>query len=624
MKASRTWLLPLLIFSLSLVLVGGPAPFAAPKKAQCSRIVAMGDIHGGMKALVQMLQAAGLIDDQANWIGGDACLAQTGDLVDRGVRSREVMTLMMRLQRAEPERVFVSLGNHEVMNMIGDLRYVFRGEFEAYADLETPEDREEALAWFAKRPGIGSLTEAEQREDLEEEYPAGWFGHRKAFSPQGVFGRWLLERPVVFELDGTLFVHGGLSELDAAKQISELNRQAQEELRGFLAARTLLIEADLLNPLTPYVESFAELAAAVQDRLDRQEPISPEFASAAVEYAEFGTDSLLTRRDGPVWNRDWAQEPEEILAPRVEILAKRGIDRIAVGHTVVKSGKIRARLGGAIYLIDTGIGPAYKEGEPSALEILPDGIWAYSPDGRNMLLPERTDASVERFLRDAEIVEVVDLGTGITKPQKVTLELDGRQEYALFKSLNEEKRGYTKFPNGRRVLNYSDSYRYERPAYLLDRFIGLNRVPVAVDRKVRGKPGVLIEWIDGAVSSQDEYDGKISAPDPEDYERQQGLRRMFDALIANTDRNMGNMLIRTEDWRLYLIDHSRSFRHETELLDSFTNNPPSEVPEAMIERMRRLDLPTLRKMFGTAVNKHRAKAVLTRRDAILEQLGATP
>ena len=111
------------------------------------RMVVIPDIHGAYPEFVKLLQATGIVDDALNWVGGSAHLVSLGDLLDRGAQSREVMNLLMRLQREAPElggRVHVVAGNHEVMNLFGDLRYVSEAEFAAFTDMEKVDQRERA------------------------------------------------------------------------------------------------------------------------------------------------------------------------------------------------------------------------------------------------------------------------------------------------------------------------------------------------------------------------------------------------------------------------------------------------------------------------------------------------
>src|SRR5262245_13889047 len=151
------------------------------------RVVAVGDVHGDVEALTDVLRLAGLINERGQWVGGKAHLVQTGDIADRAPRTRDCYELLMRLERealAAGGRVHVLLGNHEVMNMLGDLRYVTPEELASYADQSPAPDA----------PGTA----------------LGLAGHRAAFGPSGRYGRWLRGRPGVLRIGGTLFMHGGL------------------------------------------------------------------------------------------------------------------------------------------------------------------------------------------------------------------------------------------------------------------------------------------------------------------------------------------------------------------------------------------------------------------------------
>ena len=111
------------------------------------RIVAIGDIHGDYDQLAAVLKSAGLIDDQGSWTGGKTHLVQVGDVLDRGPDSRKAMDLLMRIEKEAPEAggyVHALIGNHEAMNVYGDLRYTSMGEYAAFQD-ENSELRDEEL-----------------------------------------------------------------------------------------------------------------------------------------------------------------------------------------------------------------------------------------------------------------------------------------------------------------------------------------------------------------------------------------------------------------------------------------------------------------------------------------------
>lgn len=196
-------------------LLWAAAPPAAPRLEDAvpdtfegvARVVAVGDVHGDVEALKDVLRLAGLIDEKGKWSGGKAHLVQTGDIADRAPHTRDSYELLRRLEGealAAGGRVHVLLGNHEVMNMLGDLRYVTPEELASYADQSPTPDA----------PGT----------------PRGLAGHAVAFGPDGRYGRWLRTRPAVLRIDGTLFMHGGLQPGVPARTLAELNRWVRQDL----------------------------------------------------------------------------------------------------------------------------------------------------------------------------------------------------------------------------------------------------------------------------------------------------------------------------------------------------------------------------------------------------------
>ena len=140
------------------------------------RVVAFADVHGAYEELTTLLRSAGMVDAALRWSGGKTHLVSLGDLLDRGADSRKVMDLLMRLQGeavAAGGRLHVVLGNHEAMNVLGDLRYVDPGEFAAYAGEDDPAERAQAKTAFLSRQA--GTTEA----DFERLFPPGYFGHRR-------------------------------------------------------------------------------------------------------------------------------------------------------------------------------------------------------------------------------------------------------------------------------------------------------------------------------------------------------------------------------------------------------------------------------------------------------------
>ena len=181
--------------------------------AGVDRVVAVSDVHGAFDAMTTTLAKAGVLDEKLRWNGGATHLVITGDILDRGPDSRKVMDLLMRLEGEAVDaggRVHLLLGNHEVMNLIGDLRYVSKEEYAAFADDESQEDRERSFEVF--RAGKSEdADEAMLRNDFRRKNPPGWFGLRRAFSTQGRSGPWLMSSRLMVVIKGTASGPGGLS-----------------------------------------------------------------------------------------------------------------------------------------------------------------------------------------------------------------------------------------------------------------------------------------------------------------------------------------------------------------------------------------------------------------------------
>ena len=172
---SKLWplLRPLLL--LVLTLLGAVSQAAADdwRVDDAERIVAIADVHGAYTAMVATLQNVGVIDDQLRWSGAATHLVIVGDILDRGPRSRDVMDLLMRLETEAPlagGKVQVLIGNHESMNLIGDLRYVSKEEYAAFAADETDAERDRWFAAYAERRGDDAASAA-VRKKFEQQFP---------------------------------------------------------------------------------------------------------------------------------------------------------------------------------------------------------------------------------------------------------------------------------------------------------------------------------------------------------------------------------------------------------------------------------------------------------------------
>ncbi len=225
----------------------------------------------------------------------------------------------------------------------------------------------------------------------------------------------------------------------------------------------------------------------------------------------------------------------------------------------------------------------------------------------------------EDFLRTAEVVSSRQLSgsQAVTSPWVLTLRKGDVTHRALWKN-----------PQGR-LGGYWEGWTYEVAAYLLDKHLGLGMVPPTVERVFRDEKGSCQFWIDDSMSLRERDEKRIKMPLIKvfGWNRATYLQRLWDNLIANEDRHANQILI-TPDWRMVLIDHSRSFRTsgrftKTLLYSARSPDGPklmSELPRAVVERVKALDLETVRAVAGKYLSEAEARAVIIRRDLVLQEI----
>jgi len=311
-----------------------PAPhrLAAPPSAieqSCvitgvRKIVAIGDLHGAYEPFVEILQGMGIIDHQLRWIAGTTHLVQTGDIMDRGTRARDILDLIRRLEveaSAAGGAVHMLLGNHEEMTILG-LSFELKGYVtpEQFRDFLPPDRRDRKEREF--RIKAGPTTDL---NPLWEAYMDENSGARDAYTEyfNKNYAPWLASHPAVIKIDNIVFVHGGLSEALSVQPCSVINAGFSWEIRRVLRG-----------------EVFDYL--------------------------------WLYRTNGPLWYRDLATTPENTLREELDrILANLGAKAIVIGHTPTAEAISlvgASRLGGKIWTIDTGIWMK-EDGRKSALVI---------------------------------------------------------------------------------------------------------------------------------------------------------------------------------------------------------------------------------------------------------------
>ncbi len=226
----------------------------------------------------------------------------------------------------------------------------------------------------------------------------------------------------------------------------------------------------------------------------------------------------------------------------------------------------------------------------------------------------------EVFLQNGEIVsqeQPFSEREAVTKPWKLTLEKDAVTKNALWKNCEGRMRGFV------------ENWRWEIAAYRLDKHLGLNMVPPTVEKRFQNNRGSCQLWVDAKMSLKDKYEQKIKTPSYKvfHWNRALYLQRAFDNLIANEDRHQNQFLI-TDDWRMILIDHSRSFRTSGKFAkkliydEKFKEGPRlmKQLPRAFVEKLKGLDMESIKGVVGEYLTDKEIEHVLIRRDLILKWL----
>ncbi len=299
---------------------------------------------------------AKIIDDQGQWIAGKTHLVQTGDIPDRGPDSLKIIRELLALEKSARRAkgyVHLLIGNHEAMNVYGDLRYVHPGEYQVLIDKKSP-DRQ--VDYYKKFVSYLAANDSEMvfddafKEDWMKRYPVGYVEHRMIWEARGEIGKLVTRHNSVIKINNTLFLHGGLNPHLPFRSISDINKSISRDLKK--------------SPL-------------------------PE-------------GSLAETEDGPLWYRGLAQNPAETeLPPLIDMLKFYKADHIVIGHSPTR-GVINPRFDSRVIVIDVGLASHYGAGM-AALLIEGDRLSAIHR-GTIVPLPE-TDKELKSYFQQLEPLE---------------------------------------------------------------------------------------------------------------------------------------------------------------------------------------------------------------------------
>lgn len=616
-------MLPILLLLATLAAAADDAP--APREplevsawhwTGVERVVVVPDVHGAYDRLVALLRQTGVVDESLAWSGGATHLVSLGDLLDRGGDSRAVMDLLMRLQEEAPGdggAVHVVLGNHEHMNLVGDLRYVADGEFAAFAGEESAAMRELVREEFmTEHP---EMSAEERMAAFANRYPPGYFAHRAAFRPDGRYGRWLLTLPVVLVIDGTAFVHGGLPARTADWTADQLNRTFSRDLRRYLEVWRDLVDAGALRDDEPLTADAVVTDAIVEDpsRCVEERALACEKIEgngeviALLEDFNRLSDAPVNGYDSPFWYRGSVYCRDILERPVLEdALATLDARRVVVGHTPTSDRRVRAIRDGQVIMTDTGMLVSYYNGHPAALVIQDGELRVHYQDEDD---PQRP---LPGFGPTAWGLEADEFATALREGRITAVDREtdaGAWRVTLVRGVTEFRARF--YPDG-------DGAREELAARALDRLLGTELVAPTVRREVDGRDGALQLAFPEEVSERERAEGGLRFGGWCSIRDQLQLMYAFDLVIGNRQRSADDILFDRRDWTLRLTRHRGAFGRDDNLPRGLREDAIA-LPAGLAAALRRLDEDSLTGALDDYLDGKRIAALLERRDEVLRR-----
>jgi hypothetical protein len=222
-------------------------------------------------------------------------------------------------------------------------------------------------------------------------------------------------------------------------------------------------------------------------------------------------------------------------------------------------------------------------------------------------------AEMEKFLLEGRIIKKKESSKGVTDAYRVTLSDGVVTHDAQVQNVDIAKPFFEVGPKHSEV-NFKDSYRYNIAAYRLAVLLGLDNVPMSVERVVDGKPAAVTWWLDNVMDDGDRRKKKISNANPLRAADYFGVMYVFDELIQNRDRNQGNIMW-SPDSRMWMIDHTRAFRTGRDFLKA---ENLTRIERNLFEKLRALDRQAFTDSVGKTLTRDEIEALFVRRDKLVQ------
>ena len=221
------------------------------------------------------------------------------------------------------------------------------------------------------------------------------------------------------------------------------------------------------------------------------------------------------------------------------------------------------------------------------------------------------------FLKDAKVVRTRSTSKGVTSPKRLTLS-DGNIEHdAVFQAVDEHQSVMNLGGGGRQTtteINFVDSYKYNIAAYEIARLLGLDyMMPVYVERRWNGQTGSISWFVASLMDESDRLKKKVQPPNPADWNSQMYRMRAFSSLVRDTDRNLTNVLI-THQWKVMMIDFTRAFRLQPELLHQ---KDLAKIDRSLLAKMESLTRDAVKGVTKDYLTNSELDAMMKRRDLLV-------
>jgi hypothetical protein len=231
--------------------------------------------------------------------------------------------------------------------------------------------------------------------------------------------------------------------------------------------------------------------------------------------------------------------------------------------------------------------------------------------------PQLTVEQMKTFLKSAKVVRSRTTSKGVTAPKRLTLTDGAITHDAVFQAVDEKQMVAKLNGRGRgetTELNFVDSYRYNLAAYAVAGLLGLDHMmPVYVERRWSGQIGSISWFVPSIMDESERLKNKVQPPNPTDWNHQMYRMRVFTALTRDTDRNLTNVLI-TPDWKVVMIDFSRAFRLQPELM---YGKDLVRIDRKLMAKLEALDGDEVKKTVGDWLTSGEMDAMMKRRDLLV-------